>query len=162
MSSTPQPSNSKSAKTAKTTEIGQTAENFVAQWLIEQGWQVIAQRWHCRWGELDLVMLTADQVVTFIEVKARSQGNWDADGLLAITPTKQNKLVRTAQAFLSEQPQWAELPCRFDVAIVHTRRRPTPQAGKPVTRLESSQREKPAAIATYSFTLQQYIPAAFD
>lgn len=161
MSSSPRSPRSKSAKTA---EIGQIAEIFVAQWLTEQRWQIIAQRWHCRWGELDLVMLTPDRSVSFVEVKARSRGNWDADGLLAITATKQNKLVRAAQAFLSAQPQWAELPCRFDVAIVYAQpRQRTPSPDQAAARDEATiQFGQPVPIGAYCLTLQHYIPAAFD
>jgi putative endonuclease len=158
VSSSPQNPAEKSAqKSAKTAEIGQLAEMLVAQWLTEQGWQILEQRWHCRWGELDLVMLTPDRVVTFVEVKARSRGNWDADGLLSITPTKQKKLMRAAQAFLAAQPQWAEFPCRFDVAMVQVQPPPHPsQSGSPI------QLGKPTRMGAYSLTLQHYIPAAFD
>lgn len=167
VSSSPESSHSKSAKSTQSAEIGQIAENFVAQWLTEQGWQILEQRWHCRWGELDLVMLTADSVLVFVEVKARSRGNWDGDGLLAITATKQNKLLQAAQAFLADQPQWAELPCRFDVAIVQirvqTRRQPlTPssKAALPVKR--PIQLGQPVTMEGYDLTLQHYLPAAFD
>jgi putative endonuclease len=151
------------SKSAKTSEIGQIAETFVAQWLTEQGWQIIEQRWHCRWGELDLVMLTADQVVAFVEVKARSQGNWDSDGLLAMTATKQHKLVRAAQAFLADQSQWAEFPCRFDVAIVQIRRRPSvPPTITAIPTSQPIQLGTPVTLGTYSLTLQHYLPAAFE
>lgn len=154
-------SNSHRSKSAQAAEVGQLAELLVAQWLTEQGWQMIEQRWHCRWGELDLVLLTPDQIMAFVEVKARSRSNWDADGLLAITATKQAKLVQTAQFFLSTQPQFADLPCRFDVAIVHSRPRiiaapSLDAAAKPI------QLGQPVAFGHYYLTLQHYISAAFE
>ncbi|NJO79704.1 MAG: YraN family protein [Cyanobacteria bacterium RM1_2_2] len=158
-------------KSAQAAEMGQLAENFVAQWLTEQGWQVIEQRWHCRWGELDLVMLSlasglANSELAFVEVKARSKGNWDGDGLLAMTVTKREKLVRAAQAFLSAHPQWANLPCRFDVALVHARSCPptVPVSLNLSLNLSSNliQLGQPVAVGAYHLTLQHYIPGAFD
>lgn len=105
-------------------QLGQQAEDLVAVWLQQQQWQILARRWHSRRGELDLVALHYELGLAFVEVKARSRGNWDAEGLLALTPAKQAKLLFTAQMFLAAHPQWAELPCRFDLALVRSLPRP--------------------------------------
>jgi putative endonuclease len=104
-------------KPSLTLNTGQAGEDWVAEWLTQQGWQMIARRWRCPWGELDLVMQTANTLV-FVEVKTRRQGNWDGDGAQAITPQKQERLRQAAALFLSHHPQWQTAPCRFDVALV--------------------------------------------
>ena len=165
-------------------ERGWYAEELVAQWLMGQGWKILYRRWCCRWGELDLVALSGSSphsCLSFVEVKARSQGNWDADGLLAITPQKQAKLWRTAEAFLSEHPHLSEFACQFDVALVACQQSYSP----PVQRrselgaepdlvatprkmqfakmpLGQIQIGKTVAIAHHRLTLQQYIPNAFS
>jgi putative endonuclease len=101
-------------------QLGQLAENFVADWLQQQSWQILARRWRLQRGELDLVALHSDLGIAFVEVKARSRGSWDSGGLLAVTPVKQAKLLFTAQMFLATHPQLAQLPCRFDVALVQS------------------------------------------
>jgi putative endonuclease len=106
-------------------ELGQLGEQLVCQWLIAKNAQVLYRRWHSRFGEIDLIARGPSgqgklrcEMLAFIEVKTRSQGNWDADGLLAITRTKQKKLQITARYFLVRHPYLAELPCRFDIALV--------------------------------------------
>lgn len=168
-------------------DLGQLAEAFVAQWLLQQGWQILHRRWHCRWGELDLIASPPAGSLVFVEVKARRRGNWDEGGLLAITPKKQQKLLKTAAIFLARNPQFVDLPCRFDVALVHSRlipqppRRATPPSGPaeippPFTQqqqgrsleqpllIHTNQPIQPGvaiAIAGYQITLQHYISDAF-
>ncbi|MGL5033471.1 MAG: YraN family protein, partial [Microcystaceae cyanobacterium] len=106
------------------TTIGQIGEDFVAQWLQQQGWQLLHQRWRSRWGEIDLIAQgkeakKSSDILAFIEVKTRSQGNWDQGGKLAVGVTKQRKIIQTARLFLSCYPQLENFPCRFDVALVH-------------------------------------------
>lgn len=109
-------------KLSPTPKTGQLGEEWVAQWLTQQGWGVVAQRWRCPWGEIDLVMHQAATLV-FIEVKTRSRGNWDGDGAQAITPQKQERVRQAAALFLSHHPQWQSAPCRFDVALVRCQNR---------------------------------------
>ncbi|ABC98919.1 putative endonuclease [Thermostichus sp. MS-CIW-21] len=100
--------------------MGEAGEACVRQYLEEQGWQILAQQWRCRWGELDLVASRAGELI-FVEVKTRSGQGWDQKGLLAVGIQKQQRLIRAAQAFLSQHPDLAELACRFDVALVEQR-----------------------------------------
>jgi putative endonuclease len=100
-------------------EIGTLGEQLVARWLQLKNYQLLAHNWRCRWGEIDLIVQESTSgEIAFVEVKTRSAHNWDADGLLAINPSKQQKLIQTADLFLAQQPLLAELPCRFDVGLV--------------------------------------------
>lgn len=148
------------SKSARSADLGRQAESLVAEWLRQQNWQILEQRWHCRWGELDLVASQADlSCLAFVEVKARSRGNWDADGRLAITPAKQAKLALAAQAFLADYPAFASCSCRFDVAIVSYR---PYQASTPTPAPCLIELGCPVSRGNYSLTLQDYIVAAFE
>ncbi|CAN1209843.1 UPF0102 protein tll1737 [Tumidithrix helvetica PCC 7403] len=97
--------------------IGNKGEAFVTDLLKTNGWQIIATQWKCRWGEIDIIACDRHWLI-FVEVKTRSDRNWDRDGALAITLRKQQKLYKAASEFLLQYPNLALLPCRFDVALV--------------------------------------------
>lgn len=106
-------------------EIGTLGEQLVCQWLIAKNCQIIQRQWHSRFGEIDLIAQGQSgegalrcEMLAFIEVKTRSEGNWDANGLLAVTRSKQKKLRTTARYFLVRHPHLSEVPCRFDIALV--------------------------------------------
>ncbi|MFP4133407.1 MAG: YraN family protein [Halothece sp.] len=100
-------------------QLGKLGEDLTAQWLKNQGCEILASRWRCRWGELDLVAYDpSTRDLSFVEVKTRQKRNWDENGLLAITPQKQQKLYRAAETFLAHSPQFSTLACRFDLVLI--------------------------------------------
>ena len=98
--------------------------------------------------------------IVFVEVKTRSQRNWDGDGLLAIAPQKQAKLWSAASAFLAAYPEKAEYPCRFDVACVGYQRLSSKLSTLAIANDIISDRS--LHIAGYSLFLRDYIQSAFD
>lgn len=143
-----------------------------------QGYEILHQRWHCRWGELDVVaQFPSPAAFVFVEVKTRSNQNWDLNGLLAITPKKREKLWKTAEFFLAQNPAVAAFPCRFDVALVHYQidsQQLDPATSKPIIAPVDStfslsispnqeiQKRIPVTIGPYRFTLQDYLINVFD
>ncbi|MGJ3252003.1 MAG: YraN family protein [Elainellaceae cyanobacterium] len=157
-------------------DLGRLGEDWVAQWLMCRGWAILQRRWRCRWGELDLIAQSAENespLTIFVEVKVRSRGNWDANGLFSITPQKQAKLWRAAQLFLVEHPELEQNPCQFDVALVSCKPysvrstqiklestgSPLPSASSPKPPI---QHERAIEKEGYQFSLQHYISGAFE
>ncbi|MBC7624865.1 MAG: YraN family protein, partial [Aeromicrobium sp.] len=108
------PPHSLDAKTS-----GDDAERIAERYLTQRGLKLVARNYHCRYGEIDLIMRHADSLV-FVEVKLRKtpSGRVNFGGALAsITPSKQAKLIATAQHYLAGLKQLP--PCRFDAVLLN-------------------------------------------
>lgn len=145
-------------------DIGVLGEDLVAQWLQSTGWIILHRRWRCRWGEIDIIAREAREcslpLLIFVEVKTRSRGNWDAGGILAITPQKQAKLWQTAQWFLGNYPEYVDYPCRFDAALVFCQRLSKNQ--NKLAETLNIQLGQAIAHSGYQLILKEYIPSAFE
>ena len=51
--------------------LGERAEAAVAAWLATGGWTILARRWRCPEGEVDLVARDPERVLVAVEVKLR-------------------------------------------------------------------------------------------
>ena len=80
--------------------LGQRAEAAVAAWLETRGWTILARRWRCPEGELDLVAHDPDGVLVGIEVKVRRTGR-AGDSLESIDRHRLLRLRRALGRFSS-------------------------------------------------------------
>lgn len=92
---------------------GLEAEKLAATFLTNHGLKLVTQNYHCRFGEIDLIMTEAKTLV-FIEVRLRSNSQFGS-AANSITPQKQKKLILTAQHYLQ---QHGESACRFDAILM--------------------------------------------
>jgi len=95
---------------------GQKAEQLALRHLQKQGLQLLKQNFHCRQGEIDLIM-SQDENIIFIEVRQRSQTR-HGSALESITQQKQQRIIHTAHYYLQQHPKQASQPCRFDVVAI--------------------------------------------
>lgn len=107
-------------------ELGALGEQLAVDYLMAQGWAIVARNWRCRYGELDVI--AADPVaraVVFVEVKTRS-GDGFGGLAYAVPPDKVRRLRRLAGAWLvGQQAHWGEI--RLDVIGVRIGRSRTPE-----------------------------------
>ncbi|MDO4608314.1 MAG: YraN family protein [Clostridia bacterium] len=96
-------------------KIGQAGENFVADYLRQNGYIIIKRNWHdSRYGELDIVAENPE-CIAFVEVKTRSN-NAMVSGAQAVDKNKQNRIKNASQTFMRRLR--TKLPPRLDVAEV--------------------------------------------
>ncbi len=77
---------------------GQAAEDRALAFLLQQGGELVARNWHCRYGEIDLIV-KLDNKLLFVEVKFR-KSNAFGGAPYSITPNKLAKLQRSVEYYL--------------------------------------------------------------
>ncbi|MTD33255.1 YraN family protein [Paludibacterium denitrificans] len=92
---------------------GQLAEDRALLFLQQQGLQLVERNWHCRGGELDLVMRDGGSWI-FVEVRHRADNRFGG-AAESITPAKQKKLMHAAEVYLASKA--IQAPCRFDAVL---------------------------------------------
>lgn len=98
---------------------GLSRESEARGYLERRGLHCLAQNFHCRFGEIDLVMRDGE-AVCFVEVKYRGSRAFGG-AAFALTPVKQRKLIKAAQMFVAANRGYAAAPLRFDAVLIQGR-----------------------------------------
>lgn len=91
-------------------------ERFAERWLVRRGLTPLLSNYHCRAGELDLVMQDCHQLAV-IEVKYRGRRAM-VSGAESVTHAKQRRIALATLNMLQRYPVYAEQPVRFDLLSV--------------------------------------------
>lgn len=100
---------------------GRGAEFLARCYLRIHGYQILHQNYvvkirrHVGAGELDIIARRG-KILAFVEVKSRSSYE---KALYAVKPRQRQRLIRAAQCFLQDYPQYAEYNLRFDAVLVY-------------------------------------------
>lgn len=101
-------------------QLGLQGEQFAAQYLQQQGMEIVARNWRCSSGELDIIALEQGMLV-FIEVRTRTvypNGTERYGSVLeAVTPYKQQQIRKLAEIYLYQKKLY-EQSIRFDVVLI--------------------------------------------
>ena len=107
-----------------TQKTGHQAEAMACQFLSDKGLKLITKNYHCRYGEIDLIM-QQEQTIVFVEVRSRKSNNL-VDSASSVNWSKQQKLQRSAENYLQQNKIHASIPARFDViAVTHNQNQQT-------------------------------------
>jgi putative endonuclease len=93
---------------------GRLAEWMCLWHLRLRGWRIVARGWRCPSGEID-ILARRGKVLAVIEVKSRGELVAAAS---ALAPRQRRRIVRAAEAFLTQRSDLAGLDLRFDVMLV--------------------------------------------
>lgn len=123
-------------RSLKAKRIATRGEDLACAFLQGKSFQLLARNYRAgRAGEIDIVAMDPDYIVTFVEVKTRSFDNpvfgIPELGFEAVGYSKQRKILLAAQSFMAK-PQFSSLRWRFDVIVVGIPRQP-PDAAPEIT-----------------------------
>lgn len=94
--------------------LGDFGENFTVKYLKKNGYKIVSQNFHSRYGEIDIIAVKND-ILAFVEVKARAYNSLFKPRE-AVDYYKQNKIIKTAQLFMMAYN--SNIQPRFDVSEV--------------------------------------------
>lgn len=92
---------------------GRRAERRAERYLGRQGLATVARNYARTTGEVDLIMLDAEQLVC-VEVRYRGPGAWSGP-LESVDRAKQRRIARTCELFRRDHPEHRFRSVRFDV-----------------------------------------------
>ena len=95
--------------------VGAWGEALAAEYLRKKKFKIEAVGYHCRFGEIDLIVSNRKYLV-FVEVKLRKSPDFARAGEY-VDIRKQDRIRMTASMYLSQNP--TELQPRFDVIEIY-------------------------------------------
>ena len=99
-----------------TRSVGRQAEQLAFDHLLAQNLLPVARNFHCRGGEIDLIMIDSD-CLTFIEVRCRRSVSF-TPASHTVDRHKQRKILRTAAMFVARNHRFTNHTMRFDVVAI--------------------------------------------
>jgi len=94
---------------------GDHAESLACRYLIRHGLKLLKRNFHCRRGEIDLVMRDGDSLV-FVEVRYRRQARF-GHAAETVSRTKQVRIIHCARYYMTVHQNW-NTAARFDVVAI--------------------------------------------
>ncbi len=99
---------------SRAAQTGRAGEDIAERLYLAQGARILARRFRCRGGEIDLIAELAG-VLVFVEVKARARIETAAH---AVTQAQWRRLENVAARFMLDHAIGPDTPMRFDVVLV--------------------------------------------
>ena len=94
---------------------GAWGEALASEYLRKKRYKTVAAGYHCRFGEIDLIVANK-QYLVFVEVKLRKSSDFAA-AREYVNTAKQERIRTTAAMYLSQNP--TKLQPRFDVIEIY-------------------------------------------
>ncbi len=95
---------------------GASGEALAERYLQAKGYLPVERNWHCRAGELDLIMLDGD-ILVFAEVKLRRSRTAGA-AEESVSAAKARRLLAAGEWYVSKHPEYVDTFWRIDLVAI--------------------------------------------
>lgn len=99
---------------------GKNGETLAALWLRLKGYRILARRWNCSGGEIDIIARKG-KIIVLVEIKTRPDIK---QAMEAISRKQQQRIENSADIWLARFPAYAQYSLRFDFIAVCPRKLP--------------------------------------
>lgn len=96
-------------------QVGDKGEDTASDFLMNKGYKIIQRNYRCMYGEVDIIA-EYDEAIIFVEVRTRRSNSFGTPQD-SITPSKINKISKTALCYIQEKC-FSDRSCRFDVIAI--------------------------------------------
>ena len=96
--------------------LGPAGETFAANWLVRQGYSIVARNWRTKTGEVDIIAEKGETLI-FFEVKTLPHTPF-SDLDITVGNRKQERICKTAKYFLLTHRKYNKMHIRFDVLVL--------------------------------------------
>ena len=101
--------------------LGKYGEDAAKNYLESKNFEMVAQNFRYERAEVDLIFKDEKKkVLMFVEVKTRRSKTF-GEPEEAVIEKKQKQLIKSAQGFFMEHPEFDEYEKRFDVVAVYVK-----------------------------------------
>ena len=97
-------------------QVGGEGEEQAKQFLLQKGYTIMTQNFGVAKGEIDLIALSPQRELVFVEVK-RLRGHTYGSAAAKVTPEKLKTIRRVAQYYMVTRKLEGQ-PCRIDVVTL--------------------------------------------
>jgi len=102
----------------KHTKKGKLGELIAKSYLLKHNYIILESNYYSLGGEVDIIALSTQQNLHFIEVKHYSVNNW-LTGISAVTHAKKKKIKKAASDYLEKKTD-KEYEIQFDIIIIES------------------------------------------
>ena len=101
--------------------LGKYGESIAGKYLASKNYVPVAENFRYERAEVDLIFKDEkEKVLMFVEVKTRRSKAF-GEPEESVTEKKQKQIIKSAQGFLMEHPEYDEYEKRFDIVSIYVK-----------------------------------------